>query len=136
MEDLIQQIKEHNQELDELDTEILIKRAIAFMAHDKPRVGDFVDFSNGVTRRICLFHETEELQTADIDAGSFFLYEGSASFSGTLCGCIPIAELIRTEEVRMGKFWFFHHGEVKAYNGVRFVSPCRVWKTALEAGIF
>lgn len=115
--------------LDQINTKILVKRKRKFNSHAGPRVGDFVKMLDGTLQRFC--HDWgDEIQTTDGKFGaSFHLYKsGCSDFSGGLNPAIPKTKLEQTEEIEYGSFWFFSHDEVKAHNGIYVKIPCRVFK--------
>jgi hypothetical protein len=117
---------------DERDAEIATKLIAAFNANPRPRVGDFVRMGDGSLERIS--HDwRDSFQTTDGKFGaSFYLSEGSASFSGGLKPSIPAQIFVDTGLKREGTFWFFHHGQAGAYRGVGVAFPCRVYKLEEE----
>lgn len=125
--------------LDAIDEMILQDRQRAYLERPNraPANGDFVVFADGVTRRISHAHGDGYIQTSDltgtIQSGSFYLGEGYMSFSGGLHPGIPQSTLTLTDELRIGRAWFFHHGEVRAHNGVDVTLRCFVWKCDLPA---
>jgi hypothetical protein len=122
---------------DARDGEILCKRAQAFIELEGPQVGDFVDFADGVTRRISYVWKLDdkvECQTTELSGGSYYLGEGYASFSGGLLPSVDAATFTLSFEQRAGRFWFFHHGFAGAHQGVECSANCRVWKCSLAGG--
>ncbi len=74
-------------ELDDRDHAIIASRLAAFDEEPDVRVGDYVDFADGVSRRVSHVFPREwgddyGVQTSD--GGSFYLDEGFVSFSGSL----------------------------------------------------
>lgn len=121
--------------LDDQDSAILTTRMEAAAARPGPRLGDYVDFADGVTRRIS--HIWDDMPVASIqtsDGGSFYLGERSCSFSGGLEPGIPADTLTLTETLRQGWVWFFHHDWWEADNGVTAKIPCRVFTCTLRGG--
>lgn len=134
------------QPLDATDTAILAGRQQAYLHRKNPTPGnfpfapangDFVVFADGVVRRISHAHENGSIQTSDlrdtIQSGSFYLGEGYMSFSGGLHGGVPKSSLTLADEFRIGRAWFFHHGEVGADRGVEVTLRCFVWNCNLPA---
>jgi hypothetical protein len=81
-------------------------------------VGDVVIMPDGQHMRFSHAWQ-KNIQTAT--GGSFFLYgDGDAEFSGTLNPGIPKDRLVDTGGEISARFWFFHHNEAKAHNGVYF----------------
>ena len=113
-------------QIDHIDARILAMRIIAWNKHRKPRVGDFCLMVNGDYRRFAYNHRNA-LQTTT-DNGQFYFGNGYVEYSGAMDPSIPIERLIRTEEKREGRFWFFHHDSFRAYNEVHVKVRCRVWK--------
>ena len=120
--------------IDDRDHELIATRSVALAARTTPQVGDFVDFANGVTRRISHCWTTwpdPTIQTSD--NGSFYLGSEGYSFSGGLYPGIPAEIFAPTDERREGSAWLFHHDYATAHNGVYFTVPFRVWNCAREA---
>jgi hypothetical protein len=117
--------------------EAIRQTSIAAMAqHKGPQVGDFIDFANGITRRISHIWDWEnDVATMSIQTstgGSFYLDTGgSCSFSGGLYPAVPFTACTLTEEVRDGAVWFFHHNYTTAHNGVTCTVPFRVYHCAI-----
>ncbi len=121
-----------NPSLDERDQAILFLRAKKYNSHQTPQVGDFVRFPDlPVLRRISHIWFDEKAQTSD--GGSFYLGDGSTSFSGSLYQSVPIATMELTSEIENGCFWFFHHNLWEAHNGIYVQIPCRVWNCTVNA---
>lgn len=101
-----------------------------------PRVGDFVLCLDGSERRFTARWE-EGLQTTGTGElardQSFYLSGDGADFSGCMAPTIPFLRLEPVDETREGRFWMFHHGEVRAHNGVSFAIPCRVFRELAPA---
>ena len=116
-------------EVDQVILDGIIPRRDAF---EGPREGDFVVFPTGEIERFS--HDWKDsLQTSPIWAGSFYLHHsGGTSFSGSLNPSIPLDSIQRTDEMKDGTFWFFHHNEAGASRGVRFSIPCRVYNTLAQ----
>ncbi|MBF6332392.1 hypothetical protein [Nocardia transvalensis] len=97
-----------------------------------PLVGDWIDFADGIRRRISYIWGDEDAQTSD--RGSYYLLpNGDMNFSGSLYPSIPLASLTNTGTTRPGSAWIFHHGHACAHNGVDFDIPVRVYTTTLSA---
>ncbi len=116
--------------LDERDDAILAERTAALDAVDGPRVGDYVDFADGVTRRISYLWPGHA-QTSDY--GSYYLGNGYVSMSGSLFVPVPTDTLALTDEKRDGAVWFFHHDWAQAHNGIGMTIPFRVFTCPLDA---
>lgn len=116
--------------LDPQDQKILEERQAALDQKSGPRVGDWVEFADGVTRRISYLWP-EGVQTSD--GGSFYLDRGSVSMSGSLYPTVPRESLTRTERSRPGSAWFFHHDYSAAGNSVEVSFPFRVYGCDLPA---
>jgi hypothetical protein len=123
--------------MDERDQEIYAARVAAFDSHDGPRVGDYVDFPDGVSRLISYVWRDDDgwdggaVQTSD--GGSFYLGAGYMSFSGSLYRCVPSASLTLTDETREMSAWFFRHDWRTAHNAVDVKVTTRVWKCNVKA---
>ncbi len=123
-------------ELDDRDHAIIASRLAAFDEEPDVRVGDYVDFADGVSRRVSHVFPREwgddyGVQTSD--GGSFYLDEGFVSFSGSLYGPVPHRTLTPTERRRPGRVWIFHHDWPERDNGVHDEIPFRVYQCAEEA---
>jgi hypothetical protein len=116
--------------LDERDQEILATRIIALNAVPGPRVGDWVEFADRVTRRISYIWP-DGVQTSD--GGTYYLGVGYVSMSGSLHHIVPLTSLKRVKETRPGSVWFFHHDYPAADGGVDTSISFRVYVCALAA---
>lgn len=119
-------------QFDERDTQILAVRELAFNEMLGPRVGDFLVTPDGMLR--FTYDWGDSIQTTvrpshpcNGDA-SFYLSEGHVSFSGSLDHSVPKEFLRDTGKTESGSFWFFHHNDFCAENGVYFKIPCRVFE--------
>lgn len=123
--------------LDEIDAVIYRERFHALYREHGPRVGDYVDFADGVSRRISFITPPEWAPDCDSvqtsDDGSFYLGHGCASFSGALYPGVPRASLTYTTEHRRGPAWFFHHDKARAHNDVTVDLDWRVFSCDLPA---
>lgn len=114
------------------DEEILAARRAALDEVTGPRIGDYVVFTDGVTRRFAHDWGTDNgIQTCD--GGSFYLGDGYVSMSGSLYGKIPHSSLTLTEQVHDGSVWFFHEDWAKAHNAVHVKIPFRIYTTTLTS---
>ena len=120
--------------IDDRDREVIATRSATLAARATPQVGDFVDFTNGVTRRISyLWTDWPEPTIQTSDNGSFYLGTTGCSFSGGLYPGIPADLFTPTDERRAGSAWLFHHDDAMAHNGVDFTVSFRVWRCAQAA---
>jgi hypothetical protein len=120
-------------QFDEKDSAILAKREALFNAHPGPRVGDYVQFPDHHVERFS--HDWgDSIQTTDgLYGQSFYLDRtGYADFSGGLNPAIAKAELVDLLAPMRGSFWFFHHDQARASNGVEFSIACRVFSYSGE----
>lgn len=111
------------------DQEILAERVLARkrqrLKQGGPLVGDLVLLPDGTTGRFS--HDWgKDIQTSP--GGSFYLGDGYTEFSGGLDKAIPKDKLVDTGNEDLARFWFFHHHEVKAHNGVYFKIPVPVYR--------
>lgn len=114
---------------DDLDADALAKREAQFNAQPGPRVGDWLDLPDGTPVRFTHdWDDAIQTTTPNFGLGSFYLDYGWASYSGALDPPVSKSKLVDTGEARPGAFWFFHHQQAKANNGVQFSIPCRVFK--------
>lgn len=118
-------------ELTARDEEILATRRAALDAIEGPRVGDYVVFADGESRRFAYDWDESGIQTCK--GGSFYLGNGYVSMSGGLEPPIPHDTLRRTEETRDGAVWFFHDDWHKAHNAVNVLIPFRVYTCTLTS---
>jgi len=116
---------------DEQDMDIALESWESREEIDGPRIGDFVEFSDGVVHRFS--HDWGDGMQTSKEGSIYLRKDGSASFSGGLNPCIPVDTLENTGKRKPGAFWFFHHDHWCAHNGVRFTIPCRVFKTPLKS---
>lgn len=115
---------------DSRDEKILARRIEDLNAIGGFGCGDWVDFADGVSRRISHIWP-EGPQTSD--GGSFYLGNGYLSFSGSLYGIVPNDSLTLTDERRDGNAWFFHHDLHQAHHAVGVTLPFRVYTCSLPA---
>lgn len=112
--------------LDDIDTEILRNRLAIWNTKRGPRVGDIVITPNGKWMR-CAYDWGDTIQISN--GGSYYLDRGHVSMSGPLDPAVPKDRMLYLSKAD-GQFWFFHHDEARAHNGVSFKAPCRVYKLA------
>jgi hypothetical protein len=117
--------------LDKEDAEILHYREAQLYKIEAPTVGDWVEFADGVTRRIS-YVWPDGVQTSGYnggDGGSYYLGEGYVSYSGPLFGTVPTDTLtLRADTPRAASVWFFHHNHRMAHNGINTLAWFKVWK--------
>jgi hypothetical protein len=116
--------------LDDRDRAVLAARVAAINSTEGPRVGDWVDFVDGVTRQIAHVWPWG-VQTSDY--GSFYLDEGYMAFSGGLHQYVPTETLTLTEDTRYTSAWFFHHDQWRAHNRVHVRVLVQLWISSAEA---
>ena len=112
--------------LDQRNDEILRTRMELLNRRPGPRVGDFVEFADGVMRRFSHNWDEAGLQTSD--GGSWHLGNSGMSFSGSLHPCVQREDIKQTDEMRWGSAWFFSHDHWTAHNAVHVQIPLRVFK--------
>ncbi len=116
-------------DMDERDHQILAKRQALRNKKKNPRIGDYCLLLDGTLRRFTHNWGDSIQTTPEKQEGSFYLSdEGLADYSGGLDRSIPLSRFILTKETKKGNFWFFHHNEYKAHNGVYFELDCRVYQ--------
>jgi hypothetical protein len=130
---------------DPKDIGLLNERQTKRLANPLPLEGDWVEFADGVTRRISYvwFGDAQShppsggVQTSDatsdrgrrINGGSWHLQSsGNGNFSGGLYGSVPVNTLTDTGETRPTRFWFFHRDHWTAHNAVHVDVNVRVWQ--------
>jgi hypothetical protein len=117
--------------LDKQDEAEKLSRFAQYDSLAGPRVGDFVLMLDGSTRRFT--HDWGDglqttVNTAPCNGDQSFYHGGThVSFSGSLAPSIPLEQIKPTSEILHGWFWFFHHDQQRAHNGVHFKLPCRVF---------
>jgi len=120
--------------LDAHDLAILEHRRILLDRDPGPRVGDFVEFADGPTRRIgYLWGSGPDRLVQTSTEGSFYLGEHGVDFSGALYPTMPASSLTDTHRIRPGAVWFFHHDLWRAHNGVTTAIGFRVYTCPLPA---
>lgn len=96
-----------------------------------PRVGDWIRESNGrMTRGTHDWGNGSIMQHGGGEFGRFYLGDGYLSYSGGLDIGIKKADLIRTNEVKPGKVWFFKRDYPMAGNGIDYMVDFRVYEVA------
>jgi hypothetical protein len=118
-------------ELDNRDRAIIANRVTRRDEQTGPRVGDYIIFANGVTRRISHIWFDEKAQTSD--DGRFHLTDYGLSFGGSLYLPVPLDSLTDIGQMRAGSAWIFHHDSPGADRGVDFAIDCRVYTCTLPA---
>lgn len=121
-------------ELDDRDQAILAQRRAVLNHYKGVRVGDFVRFADGVVRRVAHIWRDEDgidfsIQTSN--GGSYYLGTGYVSMSGSLYDGIKPWVLTRTDELREGSVWFFHHDLAGAGRGVNATMEFRVYQASV-----
>jgi hypothetical protein len=125
-----------NPHLDDTDLVILELRAAKFSAYADARVGEYVLMKDEAAPRRFTHDWGDVIQTTCgpshpcFGDTRFYLCEGAASFSGSLAPSIPKSTLTLTDEKRAAGFWFFHHNEARAHNGMDVRLPVRIWRQA------
>jgi len=122
-----------NAHLDDRDAAILERSLTARANLTGPLEGDALRYSDGTVVRIAhVWHDEhgapEHVQPA-MGAGSYHLSDtGHMSMSGGLWSPVPAADLTPTDERRDVTAWFFHHGWMKAHNGINVTVSVPVWQ--------
>lgn len=116
--------------LDDKDRAIIAEHTAAFDAIPGPRTGDYVEFTDGITRRIS-YRWDDSVQTSN--GGSWHLGDGWVIFSGSLSVSVPLDTLTETDERREGSVWIFHHDWPERDNGVDTAISFRVFRCSREA---
>jgi hypothetical protein len=115
--------------ISETNLKILKERFERFEKRTGPRIGDYLILPNGCKRRFTHDWGAEIQITLWGICGSFYLsHGGGVSFSGGLDSGLSVEKMVKTEEVQMGKFWFFANNEVRAHNSIDVLMPCAVWQ--------
>ena len=126
-----------NWQFDDRDQQIVNERAQGLDAHEGVRVGDYVDFADGVTRRVSYLwpgdcYEDGQPRAQTSDGGSWYLGNGYVSFSGSLYECVSVGTMRETGQ-KAGAVWVFHHDYWGAHRGVSHEIPFRVFECAEKA---
>lgn len=125
-------LAELNPHLDATDLAILAQIVEGMAKREGPRPGDFIRFACGAERRIGVVVGWG-VQAAK--AGSFCIDRGLADHSGSYFYELILKEtLADSGDTQPGDAWFFHHGEVRAHNGVDVRAPFRIYTSSQEAG--
>jgi hypothetical protein len=123
--------------LDAKDAASFRLREQKWMARKGPRVGDFVMMpgEDGVRR---FAHDWGTGKNSGIQPtnprigdgnGSYFMFSnGFGDHSGSLDSPIPHDKLVDTMTVIPGIFWWFHHEEARAHNGIWAEFSCRLYR--------
>jgi hypothetical protein len=122
--------------LNERDRALIAELAAKLELDQQPRVGDWVVFADGVTRRIAHRYDFETRDLPDIQTdsdGSFHLCDGFVNHSGSLHLPVHRSTLTRTGEQREGRVWIFHHGGSGRDNNVTAMIPFRVYRCSQNA---
>jgi hypothetical protein len=122
--------------LDERDRQIIWERRHSIELIDGPRCGDYVDFADGITRRVSYIWRDEHGQAFNVqtsDGGWYYLGNGYVSMSGSLYNGVKPETLTDTGEVRPGSAWIFHHDHHTRDNGVDITIPFRVYRCTENA---
>jgi hypothetical protein len=123
-----------NPTLDDRDLESFADRAAKLAVTLDPQVGDFIEFADGIMRRISyIWHLDDGNRAQTSDGGSFYLGDGYVSFSGSLYPGVPVSSLNAANLMGPGRVWIFHHDHHTAHNRVEFFVPFRVWTSCLRA---
>lgn len=121
-------------ELDDFDKGIIHERVSAISDRfNRPHVGAWVRFADGVERRISHIWRDENGNAVSVQTsagGSFYLGNGYLSFSGSLFTGITPDTLTRASEpsMKLGSLWIFHHDHSRAHNGVHSEARFAVWE--------
>ena len=119
--------------IDARDEALIAGRRLLFDALPGPRVGDYIDFADGVTRRISHIWSIEPRSIQTSEGGSFYFDNGFCSFSGGLHPGIPADTLTLMPAPREGTAWCFHHDYATAHNGGTFTLLFRVYACTLTS---
>ena len=115
--------------LDDEDRKIIAAAARNREQMNGVRVGDYVEYADGVLHRIIEVWGDMIQTTA---TGSFHLSDsGHVSASGACWLPVPVASLTDTGLRSPGEIWIFHHGLSGADRGVSDKIDCRVFRCAV-----
>lgn len=125
------------QELDQIDHDIACRKLVKFDTIQTPRCGDYVIFANEITRRISYVYDDswgDQSGVQTSDGGQWYFDSGGdCDFSGGLYPSVKMNTLTKTDEIRMGRVWMFHHNYHTAGNGIDFDIPFRVYTCSENA---
>ena len=94
-----------------------------------PRVGDWIREPNGrITRATHDWGDDSIMQHGGGEFGQFYLGNGYISYSGGLNTGIKKASLVKTDEMKPGKVWFFRNNYPTAGNGIDYMVDFRVYE--------
>ncbi|TQM89800.1 hypothetical protein [Roseinatronobacter monicus] len=112
--------------LDARNTAIAVTTQAAREQMTGPRIGDFIEMTDGSLQRFC--NKTKHgMQTTE--GGSFHVTStGTASYSGGLNPPQMMERIEDTGATKRGRFWFFSHAIAGAGRGVDVFLPCRVYR--------
>lgn len=133
---------------DARDLAMMDRRAAALNLIPGPRVGDFIDYADGIVRRMAHvwpadWHDDGIARVQVTDGGSFYLGgaeekhselhdgEGYVSYSGSLFPGIK-ADTLKLAGSRNGRIWIFHHEQWGAGMGVDGEIAFRVYDCSLN----
>ena len=108
--------------------EILNERVQAYNKRQGPRVGDYIKLPFGIYARFT--HKfPESIQTGGHEYSSFYFGpSGVMSYSGGLNPGLKLKDIRLTDEKKEGNIWFFDKNRARAYGGVTFSIPFRVFE--------
>jgi len=96
-----------------------------------PLVGDLVDMPDGSSRRVTRVGSASiQLTQPGFDARFYIDRGGLCDFSGALDFGHPL-DAFTAAGRGLARVWFFHHGEVRAHNGVDAELQVTRWRRAL-----
>jgi hypothetical protein len=120
-------------DVSELDHQMLAIRMELYNKISGPRPGDFVKLSDGTYQRFTRIYPGAIQAGASANSEGFYLGHGTMSYSGGLNPGVKLSDLIKTDETKNGDVWFFHNNEFKAFNGIHFKVPFRVFMLKSDA---
>lgn len=123
----LSEIRKSNPEIDETDMADLLRRCGArwAMMPVRPLDGDMLRRKDGSVERVGYVLSSERVQPGNNPSGVYLNWSGGSSYSGGMDASVQIEP---TDEVLTGHFWFFHHGQSRANNGIDVWIPVRVWQ--------
>lgn len=126
-------------QLDERDAAILERRLVSrdIEGSDTPMVGDWLRFQDGRMERVAHVWpadwHADNIATVQpthpkFGYGSIYLGEHGGTYSGALDDGIKLDRIVATDETRPSAFWFFHHDQHRAHNGITVEFQVCVWE--------
>lgn len=94
---------------------------------NKIQIGDYVRFGSTLGR-LATFLSNDKAQLSK--AASFFITDISVGLSAGsfMFDILDASKCVKTEDVALAEYWFFHHGAPEAYAGVWFEAYAPIYQ--------